>query len=379
MPRPQRATLARWFATALLMAGCAAPASDRSTQTAPPETTASAPPDEAPLDVERKAVLTAAVKANGLPAAVALLKQWMSEDLNIAAQCHSLARHIGLVAAPEAGLTAPLEDWCEYGLLHGLLFGIAETTGSIPAFADLAVPYCTKSGRTHDERGRCFHGVGHGIAVASHNDITAALDACAAIRVEGADQCFGGMLMEFGEDRLAAGGWAVGHSAENSPQVLTVSDAQISALCTGRPLPCFQRLWMFHAPPRAAIRDDGDAALAAAVCAPPMTPAERRVCLEGFGEFAGVMWMVFGRAEGQSWPPDSAEEAAAMASAAVTRCTAYPDPGACIYGLVPQTTSNLHTANWPYIPDFCAVVPQQWHRDCEAAVYAAKTGGRAPE
>jgi hypothetical protein len=309
---------------------------------------------------------------------VSLLKEWMRTDVNVAAECHSLSRHIGLIAAAHDGLTVPLEDWCEYGLLHGVLLGTAERAPSMAAFAETAVEYCATMPRNDDEASRCFHGVGHGFAVASNNNITAALDACAALQATGSEQCFGAVLMEFGEDVLAASGWALGHSAENSPQVLAVAPDQVEGLCANRPLPCFYRLWMFHVPARASVSSNSDTTIAAEVCVAPMSAAEQRVCREGFGEFAGALWTLFDIGPAQQWPPDTASDAADAARTAVARCANHPEPAACLFGLIPSMTSHLYTANWPFVPDFCAVPPKSWARDCAAAVYSAQTGGQRP-
>lgn len=373
MTQHPRSTIARWLCAALLFAGCAAPTNDRSSQTGPVPATLTSVPLEAAPTLQRKAELAAVVERDGTAAAVNLLKEWTRADVNVATECHSLSRHIGLVAAAYDGLTVPLEDWCEYGLLHGVLLGTAERSSSMAAFAETAMAYCTTMPNGTDETSRCFHGVGHGFAVTSNNDITAALDACAALQIVGGEQCFGAVLMEFGEDVLAASGWALGHSAENSPQVLTVAREQVGNLCTGRPLACFYRLWMFHAPPRATVAQDSDALLAAEVCVPPMTTDEQRVCREGFGEFAGALWLL--SSVGKSWPPD-ATEAAELAVTAVARCEQHPDPEACIFGLIPSTLSGLYTAKWPTIPDICAVAPKAWAEACAAAVYSARTGGK---
>lgn len=382
MPSLNGYMIVRVFCVALLLVGCAV--THQSAQPRPegrsvpaPESTAAAS-REVMSTLQRKAELTMVVERDGTPAAVALLKEWMRTDMNVAAECHSLSRHIGLIAAAHDGLTVPLEDWCEYGFLHGVLLGTAAQAPSLAAFADTAKKYCATMPRNDDEVSRCFHGVGHGFAVASHNDIAAALDACAALHVAGSEQCFGAVLMEFGEDVLAASGWALGHSAENSPQVLTVSPDKVDGLCTNRPLTCFYRLWMFHVPPRAAVSPDSDATFSVEVCVAPMSAAEQRACREGFGEFAGALWTLFDIGPTRQWPPDTAAEAAEDARTAVARCATHPEPTACIFGLIPSTTSNLYTAKWPFIPDFCAVAPKSWAHDCARAVYSAQTGGQLP-
>jgi hypothetical protein len=361
----------------LVFSGCTStPPSTSSTPDTDPPTAGPALPQPYTYEAAKQ-LLETEIMTNGLASARGLLTEWMGSSQQVVAECHLLERHMGFVASTTQATLDDFGSDCEYGLLHGFIFGLAEKAHTPAEFFAAASPLCLNSAVDSSDAGFCVHGLGHGFAVASSNSIHSALDACNLVPDEYAFPCSGAVLMEFGEDRMSSRGWSYGHSAENSPQVLTVQDSDIPGLCVGRPESCQQWLWMFHVPPRESLDADSgsldtlDARLAGEVCMTASLPtAPRDACLMGFGMFAAMLVPLVDLPG--AWPPTSSLDADRAARAAVARCSRHPEAGRCLYGLVPPMSSYLYAAAWENIPDFCAFVDQATKPDCLLAVETAR-------
>lgn len=354
-------------ATLLLFAACGGSA---------PEGRAPVAREEVPVSFEeRKALLDGLVEDATLSEIVYLVQSWGRQRVGVRTECHSLLRHAGVSYAQENGLTEVPDPACNNGLLHGLLYGYAESVGGVDAYINDAVPFCERFAAAGHRMDGCLHGVGHGVAILSDNDIQAALDTCDRLKnINGYEQCVGAVVMEFGEDRLSSLGWVVGHSEENSPQVLTIRESSVESVCDGRPLSCHSRYWMLLLPDRGSIRGDEDGTLSRESCARFKDEAAE-ACQVGFGEVAGLFWALFDLGEGYTLPPDSAEEAERAGELAVARCGTHTDLGTCLLGLLPFMTGSWHAAKHPYIPDFCSKVPREEYEQCDLAVRFAVGDG----
>jgi hypothetical protein len=364
----------------MFLVGCASGEATPSSSSLPSAATSVAQPDRPVppgqlaegVDAWKKQLEDVA-KTQGLTAAWAKLDDILKTSPAAASDCHSLMRHVGYVLVGSVGLVSPMDQRCDFGFVHGQLYGLAEISKSLEDFAKTVVPYCTSAPSNLSEAAVCFHGMGHGFAITSNNDITRALDKCNELGVPSSDQCFGAVLMEFGEDRLSVLGWPSGHSSENSPKVLSVENKDIASLCDGRTSACYYRLWMYHAPLRDDSNPPDEAAIAEKICIRGISGEDLRMCLAGFGEFAANLWIVYDL--NFNYPPDTAAEADAAAKAGVFRCSRHPDQATCLFGLISSTVGNLYNADWPHIPDFCANVPPDLESACKHSVATAIQGG----
>lgn len=323
---------------------------------------------------EGKEILSTLIDTSTLAEVATIVEGWAANDGANSGDCHGLLRHAGVEFAKKKGLVEVPPVVCDYGLVHGMLYGYAEVVNDIDEYVRIAVPFCQKVADAPGYlRDKCVHGIGHGLALLSADDIEKGLDACDMLSDGGQyHQCTGALVMEFGEDRLAALGWSLSHSAENSPTVLVVDEARVPTLCEGRTATCHERYWMFVLPPRDTISGTEDGDLARAACARFSGEYELRQCLTGFGQLASSFWLMFDFQDGVSYPPDSPEDADIAAQRAVVRCTRHPDLGACLLGFIPGTAPQLYYINHPHMPDFCRFVPKAYLEECEHAVNVAK-------
>jgi hypothetical protein len=323
---------------------------------------------------EGKDMVASLVDTHSFAEIADIVNTWATASAGRGIDCHGLLRHAGVVSAQKYGLGEVPPPLCDYGFLHGLLYGYAEVVSDTDTYVREAISFCEKAVASPGNlRDKCIHGVGHGLALLSSNDIHKSLDACDSLPLEGKYyQCTGAAVMEFGEDRLADLGWALSHSMENSPTKLTVDDSQIPTLCDGRTPTCHERYWMFLLPPRAEAIGTEDSRLATETCTRFQDKYELEMCLVGFGNLAAAFWQMFDLPDGVSYPPDSPEDADIVAQLAVARCARHPDMSLCLRGLIPGSTPQLYYAQHPYIPDFCRFVPDQYIDACEAAVQAGR-------
>jgi len=371
------ATLVAFFAMVALTA-CSA--SDDAAEA--PAATGSTVPRSVPRSyAEGKEVVSTLVDTSTLAEITSIIEGWVANAEDSSTDCHGLLRHAGVEFAKKKGLVEVPSVMCDYGVVHGMLYGYAEVVNDIDEYVRAAVPFCEKvadvpgrpSHNVDTRRDKCVHGIGHGIALLSADDIEKGLDACDKVsQSDRYQQCTGALMMEFGEDRLAALGWYISHSAENSPTVLVVDEARVPTLCDGRPATCHERYWMFVLPPRDTISGTEDRDLARDACVRFSGEYELRQCLTGFGQLAGSFWTMFDFQDGVPYPPDSPEEADIAAQRAVDRCARHPDLGVCLLGFIPALIPQLYYINHPHIPDFCRFVPKAHVEDCEYAVNVAK-------
>lgn len=314
-----------------------------------------------------KEEFAAIVKSEGTLSAMQELHRRYRADSGVATNCHSLARHIGIITAQIGDYSPVVDNSCQYGFMHGILYGEAEEVESLETFLEEASQYCLNTYKDINVRIDCYHGVGHGLAVTSNNDIQEALSQCNSLsQYEGYEQCAGAVMMEFGEDILAEQGWYVGHSLENSPQVLTLGNKRAESLCSNQPSTCHYRLWMLFAPPRSTVRSP-DAVKEVgmeAVCNVYAGDAEK-LCWEGFGEMVAMLWLTQWLEEGNTWPTESQPDADAAAELIAQYCLQHPRPGDCLSGFIPSMFGHLFVAQWDYIPDVCALIPETYVAACE--------------
>jgi len=339
-------------------------------------------PDAAKTDIvapptdyaKGKDLVASLVDTHSLTEIAAMVQTWVTSGSSLTGDCHGLLRHAGVAFAKKYGLTGVPSTACDYGMVHGLLYGYAEVVEGMDEYVREVVPFCEKVAPTPGYlRDKCIHGVGHGLALLSKNDVSKGLDACETLSVDEVYyQCTGALVMEFGEDRLTALGWSMSHGAENSEDVLTVDETQIPTLCDGRTATCHERYWMFTLPPRVEISGAEDGPLAEKTCTRFTDKYERTLCLSGFGNLAGSFWLMFDFQDGVSYPPGSVEDADIAAKRAVDRCARHPDPGICLQGLIPGTVAYLYSLQHPYMPDFCRFASAEYVEACELAVQAAK-------
>lgn len=339
-----------------------------------PDATKSAPVAP-PLSYEKgKDLVASLVDTHSLIEITEMVETWVASEPGLNGDCHGLLRHTGVAFAKKHGLTEVPPTVCDYGMVHGLLYGYAEVVTDMDEYVREVIPFCAKVAPEPGHlRDKCIHGVGHGLALLSQNDIIKGLDACDSLSVDEVyHQCTGALVMEFGEDRLTALGWSMSHGAENSEDVLTVDEKQVPALCDGRTATCHERYWMFVLPPRDKVSGTEDGSLAEKTCARFTGEYDLKLCLTGFGNLAGSFWLMFDFQDGVSYPPDSTEDADIAAKRAIDRCTRHPDPGICLQGLIPGTVAYLYNLEHPYMPDFCRFASEEYLEACELAVQAAK-------
>lgn len=359
--------------TAVLLSACAGPVKEAKA----PDTLGSPLPIAAPDSYEEgKNLVTSLIATHSLASIATIVETWTASTDNLRGYCHGLLRHAGAEFAKEKGLVEVPSTVCDYGLVHGLLYGYAEVAKDIDSYVLEVVQLCEKISPTSGPpRDRCIHGIGHGLALVSQGNISVALDACDSLPTsEKYYQCTGGVVMEFGEDHLSAIGWSVGHSAENSPTSISVDADLVATLCDGRDATCHERYWMFVLPPRDMVSGTEDGSLVESTCLRFSGTYELRQCLVGFGALAALLWTIFDIQDGVSYPPDSPEDADIVAKRAVSRCSKHPDLGLCLLGFIPSIASQVYSGQWPYVPDFCSFVSGGDVESCEYAVRSAKDG-----
>lgn len=128
-----------------------------------------------------------------LPAVEKLRAIAASDQAELVAKCHGLAHELGHEALRKLGFSAAFavqDDVCGSGYIHGVVEARFEgvTADQLPT---LVRTTCAA------DDARCFHGLGHGLMVATGNDRLAALNWCRTVRAGFARiQCFEGVFME---------------------------------------------------------------------------------------------------------------------------------------------------------------------------------------
>lgn len=268
--------------------------------------------------------------------------------------CHDLAHDVGRAAgrlpwAEALGLnTSTLDLRCDYGYIHGVFQGLADSGTDIAQVAQVG---CAPDGTEAGEE--CYHAAGHGIAI-STSTVPAALRSCAQIDyVDGAVSCASGVFMEHATSFIAA---ARGTGA--STQHVAPLDAGAAArLCLDVDpvwvLPCARKAALFW-----STADAGPGALATQCIALAETRRVERgdvllECGAGIGEWLRNI---------EGWEvPVSAAEAAALDAEVAGACGAIPGVGrlrhGCIEGVVTlilpgQVLSGTPRESWiaPCIP-----------------------------
>lgn len=185
--------LVAWAALAVLLAGCASTA-DPSTagpSTAGPSTPASpsasgpAPSaaadhhddPETPADLysRTRLELLAIQQQRGTRAALSVLVARIAEEPAIGGVCHAIAHELAHRAVDQAGGSARRAlaqgtEVCGGGFTHGVIETVLG--GSTNPARDL-LRICRP-----ENTGSCFHGVGHGVMLATGFDVDASLDLC---------------------------------------------------------------------------------------------------------------------------------------------------------------------------------------------------------
>lgn len=134
--------------------------------------------------------LEEALRTEGIGAALGELDA-ASTDPALAGSCHALAHALGRAAYEQLGFETALQtsgDVCGSGYLHGVIETHLARNPLTPDQIDALCPAAS---------GRCFHGLGHGLMLASNNDLPAAVAACDNLPAHPQRvQCAEGVFME---------------------------------------------------------------------------------------------------------------------------------------------------------------------------------------
>lgn len=113
--------------------------------------------------------------------------------------CHALEHTIGRSAAEQKWPDFPplISLECQYGYLHGVL-QFRATKSTLDEWINTTHTYCVSL--EDKPKAECLHGLGHGAAVSTPNDLAQVLLACSKIEGDASDPCADGAMMEFADD-----------------------------------------------------------------------------------------------------------------------------------------------------------------------------------
>ena len=140
--------------------------------------------------------LTRLLETDGPRAALAQLRAESRTDPAVASACHHHGHELGVKAFALHGFPAAMRDrndMCVAGYVHGLLEAFVGTADDVPAAMRISCAGADATSRPGDE---CFHGVGHGVMVATQQDRVRSLALCGTyVEVAAQAACSDGVWM----------------------------------------------------------------------------------------------------------------------------------------------------------------------------------------
>jgi hypothetical protein len=316
-----------------------------------------------------KSGITAVMQSDGPAAALAYYDELSRTNPLLEAGCHNAYRYAGELAAATYGLVSHQTSKCENGFSHGLLRELGKNYAAAQAYVDDTQGYCVEL--SGDDMIGCYHGIGHGAALADRSDIQSAVQACSTTPTEVTLQlCSMAVFMEFGDDLLgrsvwARGEFAPGHSSDSLSDTdqrwaVSIAEGSLRGLCDGMPRPtigtCYFNLWKFvAAASEEPVRGDEDRRWSKEYCSVVGNETDREQCYTGFATLGIAVLGKTGRITTDIWPPTTPEEADQLAETLVDNCREYNEFWPCLNGVVPPASSHLYDIGWPeeHIPNFC--------------------------
>lgn len=246
--------------------------------------------------------LFAAMDAGGPGEALRSLRAVMAVDEDLSLRCHDRTHIVGRwTGANTADLTEALshdDGLCQFGYMHGVMEGATE--GLEPSeFIDMAPTLCDSyAGNTNLDQ--CTHATGHGAANVISDDVYGALRLCDSLGDSYAQDCAGGVLMEYGNSWRRQVAEAAGAPEVKvimgSPGTSMISADDARHLCEQVPgdysTTCYQRLSSFWGP---ELGDDFTTFFAR--CLDVEAPLDRQACGYSAGEWANGRHGKPGRAQ----------------------------------------------------------------------------------
>jgi hypothetical protein len=311
----------------------------------------------------------------GAAKAFAWYQEIVEMDSGLAPSCHSAYETIGRAVAKSEGLVRYETEDCQFGFLHGVLYGIAETYDDGDQLVADIEAYCNgylADGGLSNPQGNCYHGLGHALADVVSTDIRAAVAGCGKTGTStAANACADGVYMEYGDDNLMRNGWLPAKGVHgNSLKETKYEISDVAGLCLDAPEYAVDKCW-FRMSKFVAPGATEEYATVAQVCMTAANEQHRAECVVGFGE---VAIRAEAEAKTYAWPPDTTAEADDLARRFAARCELFPLPGSCITGVITAATSHLYSAKWDeeLIPNPCLYMDARYVAECNGARRAAR-------
>jgi hypothetical protein len=351
-------------------------------------TTVSESSNNASVGAWEPAVL-AALQKDGPEAAIREYAAATISNPQLQSDCHHAYRYIGEQTGKLYGNVEYRTYACESGFVHGLLRELGKQYTSAQMYVSEVGKYCT--GLQGTDENSCYHGLGHGAALAGRTNILAAVQSCDGLETQaGAQQCSLAVFMEFGDNALGQSIWVdtefpPSHSSEawdveTGEWATTVDLKDTESLCVSVPelakSTCYFNLWKFVAATyKGPILGNEGFQWAAKYCSGLPEKFYEEQCHTGFSSLGIPILGATGEITRSEWPPTTPTAAAHLAQVLVEYCRNTGQFGACLNGLVPVSTSYLYNSGWEdeNIPKFCEYTKGSTElAACENAVRIAK-------
>ncbi len=332
----------------------------------------------------------AALQDSGPEAAIRGYDAAAASDSQLQSSCHHAYRFIGEQAAMLYGNVEYRTYDCESGFVHGLMRELGKKYNSAGDYVSEIGKNCR--GLQGENRLSCYHGLGHGAALADHNDLQAAVRACEGTEDrESLQQCALAVFMEFGDNALGGSIWETtsfppSHSneawdTETGERATTIDQVDPESLCLSvseAVVPtCYFNLWKFVAAPfKGPIQGDEGFKWTARYCSALAEDHYEQSCATGFASLGISILGETGEITRDEWPPTTPTAAEHLAQVLVKYCRSSGSFGACLDGVVPASTSYLYNSGWEdeNIPQFCEYAQSATElQACEQAVRIAKS------
>jgi len=311
--------------------------------------------------------LASELRAQGQAAAFATLGQLVAVPA-LAGQDHILAHHLGRVAYAVAGNATRALAACPTTMGNGCTHGVLEAYLADRGLGAPVVGLCDATGRgAAHQQGQCWHGVGHGLEMATGYNWTAALARCLELGDYGmrAD-CASGVFMENvvgdpatmeGEDGSSVGtmggmgGMGMSMPASTAGPDRMRADDLLYPCRLVTDAAAGEGCWEDEA--ELVLRLTGSFGRAAEACTQAHGPrgAFARACEEGIGQQAAAHARAFG------------SDAFATCGNAALNATAQQH---CVLGAVEDTVNNADGVAAGIA--FCAKAPAADAQTCYSAV-----------
>ena len=280
--------------------------------------------------------------------------------------CHAVHHAVGRAAAarswPEFPELASLE--CQYGYLHGVLQGRAGRS-SLEEWVSTTYRFC--AALDEKSKSECLHGLGHGAAVTTPDDLFQVMLACDSLPGRVSTPCADGAMMEFADDVWQRAGmlhWETGYVDVET----TFDPADTKALCERLPVKVSSSCWTRAADMVAPLYRNDPLRLSE-LCTSAPSPKDVEGCL-----YAAAVSAVENFYDDSMlvWPPESSKDAKVWVRAAAEECSRWASFDVCLRGAIAPTFSHIYSGGlWELVKDACVDEPAPIREVCNTALKEA--------